>query len=137
MNTNDWQNGYTAGYQNGWEAGYNRGKTEGLPKNPHQQGQQWPSARSVGTTCFVCGKFFEAGKAYGYVCGYHNCPSKTYCSTTSSVTAVASSNACINSSNTAVFVPWYSVNASSAVPDGLSYEEIYGSVVYQQNKKKE
>ena len=22
-------------------------------------------------------------------------------------------------------------------PDGLSYEEIYGSVVYQQNKKKE
>ena len=23
------------------------------------------------------------------------------------------------------------------VPDGLSYEEIYGSVVYQQNKKKE
>lgn len=24
-----------------------------------------------------------------------------------------------------------------SVPDGLSYEEIYGSVVYQQNKKKE
>lgn len=23
------------------------------------------------------------------------------------------------------------------VPDGLSYEEIYGSVIYQQNKKKE
>lgn len=23
------------------------------------------------------------------------------------------------------------------IPDGLSYEEIYGSVVYQQNKKKE
>lgn len=24
-----------------------------------------------------------------------------------------------------------------STPDGLSYEEIYGSVVYQQNKKKE
>jgi hypothetical protein len=141
MNTNDWQNGYTAGYQNGWEAGYNRGKTEGLPPSnpykPNLQDDYLNKKPSFGHTCFVCGRFFEAGKAYGYVCGYHNCPSKTYCSTTSSVTAVASSNACINSSNTAVFDPWYSVNASSAVPDGLSYEEIYGSVVYQQNKKKE
>jgi len=30
-----------------------------------------------------------------------------------------------------------SITASFSVPDGLSYEEIYGSVVYQQNKKKE
>ena len=90
--------------------------------------------KSWGTTCFVCGKFFEAGKTYGYVCPHAGCPSKAYCSTT---TSVATSNVCINSSNTAAFVPWYSVNASAAIPDGLSYEEIYGSVVYQQNKKRE
>lgn len=26
---------------------------------------------------------------------------------------------------------------NNKIPDGLSYEEIYGSVVYQQNKKRE
>ena len=62
--SNEWQNGYTAGYQNGWEAGYNRGKTEGLPKTPYQQSP-----------------------------------------------------------------------VNSPIPDGLSYEEIYGSVVYGQNRK--
>lgn len=136
MNTNDWQNGYNAGYQNGWEAGYNRGKTEGLPKNPYQQGQQWPSARSVGTTCFVCGRFFEAGKAYGLVCSHAACPSKAYCSTTAVATSVGTTSSTNSGESNSVFVPWYSVNASSAVPDGLSYEEIYGSVIYQQNKNK-
>ena len=126
--SNEWQNGYTAGYQNGWEAGYNRGKTEGLPpSNPYQQGQHdWLRAKNVGTTCFVCGKFFEAGKAYGYVCSHAGCPSKAYCSTTSVATSVGTTSSAM-----------YAVNASSAIPDGLSYEEIYGSVVYQQNKKKE
>ena len=127
--SNEWQNGYTAGYQNGWEAGYNRGKTEGLPKNPYQQPQQdYMKQKSWGTTCFVCGKFFEAGKAYGYVCAYPQCPSKAYCSTTASAT----SNVCINSPNSS-FIPFFSVN--NPIPDGLSYEEIYGSVVYGQNRR--
>lgn len=29
------------------------------------------------------------------------------------------------------------VDPGPSMPDGLSYEEIYGSVVYQQNKKKD
>lgn len=128
--SDDWQNGYTAGYQNGWEAGYNRGKTEGLPKNPYQQPQQdWLRAKSMGTTCFVCGKFFEAGKAYGYVCPHAACPSKAYCTTSS----VATSESVTPN---AVFVPWYSVNTT--VPDGLSYEEAYGAAVVRNlSKKKE
>ncbi len=128
--SDDWQNGYTAGYQNGWEAGYNRGKTEGLPKNPYQQPQQdWMRQKNFGSTCFVCGKFFEAGKAYGYVCAYSHCPSKAYCSTVP-LTASSAANAQWSS--------WMSGRPSSAVntvPDGLSYEEIYGSVVYGQNRR--
>jgi len=134
--SNEWQNGYTAGYQNGWEAGYNRGKTEGLPpSNPYKpihQDDYLNKKPNFGTTCVVCGKFFEAGKAYGYVCGYHNCPSKAYCSTTSVGVAPNSQYSSWMSGR-----PTSVVNVSSAVPDGLSYEEIYGSVVYQQNKKKE
>ena len=127
--SSEWQNGYTAGYDNGWQAGYERGKTEGLPKNPYQQPQRdYMKPKSWGTTCFVCGKFFEAGKAYGYVCAYPSCPSKAYCSTTASAT----SNCCISSPNSE-FIPFFSVN--NIVPDGLSYEEIYGSVVYGQNRR--
>ena len=116
----EWKNGYNAGYSNGWQAGYERGKTEGLPTNPYKpiQDDYLNKKQNFGHTCFVCGRFFEAGKAYGLVCSHAGCPSKAYCSTASSVSA----NACINSSNNAAFIPWYSVN--SVVPDGLSYEEI-------------
>ncbi len=133
--SNEWQNGYNAGYQNGWEAGYNRGKTEGLPKNPYQQPQQdYMKQKSWGTTCFVCGKFFEAGKAYGYVCAYPQCPSKAYCSTASSVaSSEGMPNANLQWSSWMSGRPMTAVN--NTVPDGLSYEEIYGSVVYGQNRR--
>ena len=63
--SDDWKNGYDAGYVNGYEAGYNRGKEEKQ------------------TSSF---KILDPGPN---------------------------------------------------IPDGLSYEEIYGSVVYQQGRKKE
>lgn len=136
--SDDWKNGYAAGYENGWQAGYERGKTEGLPKNPYQQSpqQDWLRQQNFGTTCHVCGMFFEAGKAYGYVCGNSRCPSKSYCTT--SATAVATSVGMSNSN--AQWSSWMSGRPTSAVntvPDGLSYEEIYGSVVYQQGRKNE
>lgn len=125
--SDDWKNGYDAGYVNGYEAGYNKGKEEKNPPNPYQQGQHdWRLTKNVGTTCQVCGRVFETGKAYGYVCGYYNCPSKTYCSTSTVATSVGTTSSAM-----------YAVNTSSAIPDGLSYEEIYGSVVYQQGRKNE
>jgi len=48
--------------------------------------------------------------AMGYVCPHDHCPSRITCSMTIKDPGPA---------------------------DGLSYEEIYGSVIYQQNNKKE
>ena len=128
MTCKEWRDGYATGFWDGYEKGKREGQTSPYVRPPLPAQDDWLRAKNIGTKCHACGMFFEAGKAYGYVCGYHNCPSKPYCSTTASAT----SNVCISSSNSQ-FVPWYSVNT---VPDGLSYEEIYGSVVYQQERKK-
>lgn len=113
MATGDYPNQYQEGYAAGYAKGYQDGiatntyqiKTPSWPKPPYPNDwMKWPNSSS----CRVCGMVFELGKAYGFVCGNSNCPSKVISSTT-----------------------------ASNVPDGLSYEEIYGSVVYQQNKKKE
>lgn len=143
--SNEWQNGYSAGYQNGFEAGYQKAKSEGQ-KSPYSTPNQndWLRGSKIGTTCHTCGMFFEAGKAYGYVCPHNHCPSKAYCSTIP-LTSVSTTRA--DTSNPYASATWGSWmtgrpmtdnmnhNPYNITPDGMSYEEIYGSVVYQQGRK--
>lgn len=83
MTDKEWREGYADGYSNGWKAGYERGKTEGLPTpNPYQppvNPNDWLRSTGVGTTCPVCGMFFEYGKTYGYCCGHSKCPTRITC----------------------------------------------------------
>lgn len=156
MSDSDWQNGYSAGYQNGFEAGYNKGKSEG--QSPYSPKPDWLRTK-IGTTCSVCGMFFEAGKAYGYVCPHSGCPSKVTCITP--LTTGVTPGSCVSTTTAATWTSqasgkplsdngqwgsWMTGRPMTAntqalsipvnnTPDGLSYEEIYGSVVYQQGRK--
>ena len=79
MTCKEWREGYSVGFQDGYEKGKREGQTSPYVA-PYPQ-QDWMKPKSWGTTCHVCGMFFEAGKAYGYACSYANCPSKAYCGT--------------------------------------------------------
>jgi hypothetical protein len=147
MTSQDYKDGYKDGFKEGYEFGK---KAATPPSNPYTTipndgwKPDWLRQLGTGSTCSVCGMFFEHGKAYGYVCPNHHCPSKVTCvtslttgvapgspvSTTRAATSYTTGQFSIVGSNTLS----YAVNTT---PDGLSYEEIYGSVVYQQNKKKE
>ena len=97
------------GYQQGFQDGYGLGKRWQQPTIPIPQ-EGWKAKQS----CRVCGMSFvdTMGRpiAMGYVCPHDHCPSRITCSMTIRDPGPA---------------------------DGLSYEEIYGSVIYQQNNKKE
>lgn len=110
---------YKDGYKDGFKEGYEYGKKAATPpSNPYTTipSGNWQTQNN----CRVCGMSFVDSlgrmKTMGYVCQHINCPSKVIATSIS---------------------PYTSSIASTNVPDGLSYEEIYGSVVYQQNKKKE
>lgn len=106
---------FKEGYQQGFQDGYNLGKKgwqQPTVPNPFTDipKEGWKAKQS----CIVCGMSFvdTMGRpiAMGYVCPHNHCPSKITCSMTIKDPGPA---------------------------DGLSYEEIYGSVIYQQNNKKE
>ena len=68
---------YARGYNDGFRAGVEAGKELKAPSYP-----TWPTPKG----CSVCGMVFEVGKAYGYVCGNSNCPSKVTCTLDSDTT---------------------------------------------------
>ena len=102
-----WQEGYRKGFEDGYKLGKKSGDYFSTPDVPKFEPNK---------ACRVCGMSFvdEMGrpKVMNYVCFHEKCPSKAVSYTTVLPT-------------------------KSTFQDGLSYEEIYGSVVYQQNKKKE
>lgn len=118
----EWKEGYKQGILDGIEIGKNRRDFSVPP--------QWPVSTDYGEQkCKVCGMSFTDGlgriKVMGYVCPHNNCPGKITCNTGQPYNA-----------------SWSSTMAASVIKDpgpsdGMSYEEIYGSVVYQQNNKKE
>lgn len=110
---------FKEGYQQGFQDGYNLGK----------KGWEQPKFSPAPKGCSVCGMSFfdEMGRPriMGYVCSHPKCPSSITC-------AIAN----------ATFTNFTGLTGSIVIrdpgpSDGLSYEEIYGSVIYQQNNKKE
>jgi hypothetical protein len=114
----DWREGYRQGYKDGLEEGKKINPNPLFPSNPVNEKPY----------CKICG--MEFSKPMGYVCYHPQCPGKVSCSTgTIEVSKPYNSL-------------WSSTMAASVIKDpgpsdGMSYEEIYGSVVYQQNNKKE
>jgi hypothetical protein len=118
----EWKDGYKQGFQDGMEIGKLWKDQMVLPPSVGRldYGEQ---------KCKVCGMSFTDSlgrlKPMGYVCSHNNCPSRITCNTSQPY----------NSS-------WSTSMAASLIKDpgpsdGMSYEEIYGSVIYQQNKNKE
>lgn len=96
------------GYQQGFKDGYDLGKRWQQPPVPNPFTTLPKEGWKPKQSCRVCGMDFS--KPMGYVCPHVHCPFSVTCSTTIKDPGPA---------------------------DGLSYEEIYGSVIYQQNNKKE
>lgn len=109
--SDEWKDGYQQGFKDGYELG---------KKVPNPLWDNKPY-------CRVCGMDFS--KPMAYSCFNDRCPTKITCSTDRIVENVGH----IKTFSTAPF----SITDPGPVTDGLSYEEIYGSVVYQQNNKKE
>jgi hypothetical protein len=136
--SDEWKDGYQQGFKDGYELG-KRWQQPPVP-NPFttipQEGwkpkQDWLRTKNAGTRCPICDMFFEYGKSYGYVCPHDNCPSRITCSTDHIVDNVGHIKTFSN-----VTTGQFSISDPGPVTDGLSYEEIYGSVIYQQNNKKE
>jgi hypothetical protein len=123
----EWKNGYKQGFQDGMEIG------KLWRDRPDPSQYQLPTDYGE-LKCKVCGMSFTDGlgriKTMGYVCPHNNCPGIITCNTGQMTTMQP-----YNSS-------WSSSMAASLIKDpgpsdGMSYEEIYGSVIYQQNNKKE
>jgi hypothetical protein len=118
----EWKQGYAEGFSDG----YNKAKRDlQTPYKQQDLSKFGIDINNHGSTCHVCGLFFEHGKTYGYVCPHDKCPGKITCNTGQPY------NSLWSSAMTA------SVIKDPGPSDGMSYEEIYGSVVYQQNNKKE
>lgn len=126
---------YTEGYKQGFMDGYKLAKdTYTLPTQPFT---------SKPSCCSVCGMSFvdEMGrpKIMGYVCRHPRCPSQISCYV-GNVEYVGDRTVGDLSKrvyeNSPVATGQFSI-ADPGPVDGLSYEEIYGSVIYQQNNKKE
>lgn len=88
MSNEDYAKGYNDGFRAGLEAGKGLNSLP-YPSSPNT-GPCFPWTgdklnKPIGRTCQVCGMFFESGKAYGYCCANHNCPSKVTCSWTGDV----------------------------------------------------
>ena len=67
---------YASGYNDGFEAGYKAGVATNTHKVTTPTWTPVPYEPPKGHTCRVCGMLFEAGKAYGCVCGHDRCPSR-------------------------------------------------------------
>jgi len=110
----DWARGYKEGFEAGYKMGRELNAPPSLPLWPQPQ-QPYNVPNTKGTSCTVCGMFWETGKAYGYVCGNSNCPSKVTCSTIATTGAL-----------------W--ANTVSSELDN-HYEQAYGKDLYNQMKK--
>lgn len=110
----EWKEGYAKGFQDGYDIA--KRELHRSPINPVWPGSEKPY-------CKVCG--MDRTKPMSLVCYHPQCPGRITCNTGQPYNSL-----------------WSSAMASTVVKDpgpmdGMSYEEIYGSVIYQQNKNKE
>jgi len=117
--SDEWKDGYQQGFKDGYELG-KRWQQPSIP-NPLWDNKPY---------CKVCGIDFS--KPMGYVCQHPQCPSRITCSTDRIVENVGHIKKFSN-----VTTGQFSISDPGPVTDGLSYEEIYGSVIYRENNKKE
>jgi hypothetical protein len=117
-----------------WQEGYKQGIRDGIEIEKNRRDHLVPPP-SVGRIeygerrCDTCGISFTDGlgrlKPMGYVCPHNNCPGKISCNTSQPY------NTLWSASMTGSLIK------DPGPSDGMSYEEIYGSVIYQQKKNKE
>lgn len=114
------------GYQQGFKDGYDLGK------KGWEQSKFSPAPKG----CSVCGMSFfdEMGRPriMGYVCSHPKCPSRITCAIANATFTNFTGNVVENVGHVHTMI-----RDPGPLTAGLSYEEIYGSVIYQQNNKKE